>query len=77
MSVYMFLEVFAKLEKRLNEGQAGSAASKGQPAVYELRNKLDKFIKALVPSDIQVCVCVCVRSVHKYSKIFAKYYNND
>ena len=57
MSVYMFLEVFAKLEKRLNEGQAGSAASKGQPAVYELRNKLDKFIKALVPSDIQVCVC--------------------
>ncbi|KAM3862772.1 BLOC-3 complex member HPS1 isoform 3-T3 [Diretmus argenteus] len=55
MSVYVFLEAFAKLEKRLGEGQEGSAAPRGQPAIHDLRSKLDKFIKALGPSDIQVC----------------------
>ncbi|KAM4607355.1 BLOC-3 complex member HPS1 isoform 1-T2 [Polymixia lowei] len=53
MSVYVFLEAFAKLEKRLSEGQEGSAATRGSPAIQDLRSKLDKFIKALGPSDIQ------------------------
>lgn len=53
MSVYAFLEAFAKLEKRLREGLEGSAATRGQPAIHDLRGKLDKFIKALGPSDIQ------------------------
>lgn len=53
MSVYTFLEAFAKLEKRLNEGQEGSAATRGQPTIHEIRSKLDKFIKALGPSEIQ------------------------
>uniref|UniRef100_A0A8C6UI26 HPS1 biogenesis of lysosomal organelles complex 3 subunit 1 n=1 Tax=Neogobius melanostomus TaxID=47308 RepID=A0A8C6UI26_9GOBI len=52
MSVYVFLEAFAKLEKRLR-GQEGSAATRGQPTIHDLRGKLDKFIKALGPSDIQ------------------------
>uniref|UniRef100_A0A8D0A6U9 HPS1 biogenesis of lysosomal organelles complex 3 subunit 1 n=1 Tax=Sander lucioperca TaxID=283035 RepID=A0A8D0A6U9_SANLU len=54
MSVYMFLEAFAKLEKRLSEGQEGSAASRGQPTIHDVRSKLDKFIKALGPSEIQL-----------------------
>ncbi|XP_028458977.1 BLOC-3 complex member HPS1 isoform X1 [Perca flavescens] len=53
MSVYMFLEAFAKLEKRLSEGQEGSAATRGQPTIHDVRSKLDKFIKALGPSEIQ------------------------
>ncbi|XP_049592146.1 BLOC-3 complex member HPS1 [Syngnathus scovelli] len=52
-SVYMFLEAFAKLEKRLNEGQEGSSATRSQPTIHDIRSKLDKFIKALGPSDIQ------------------------
>lgn len=60
MSVYKFLEAFAKLEKRLSEGQEGSAATRGQPSIHDVRSKLDKFIKALGPSEIQVCVFVCV-----------------
>ncbi|KAJ3609874.1 hypothetical protein NHX12_021968 [Muraenolepis orangiensis] len=54
MSVYVYLEAFAKLEKRLNEGQEGVAAARGQPSIQELRSKLDKFIKALGPCDIQI-----------------------
>ncbi|XP_056465469.1 Hermansky-Pudlak syndrome 1 protein isoform X1 [Gadus chalcogrammus] len=54
MSVYSYLEAFAKLEKRLSEGQEGPAAARGQPTVHDLRSKLDKFIKALGPCDIQV-----------------------
>lgn len=53
MSVYRFLEAFAKLEKRLCEGQEGSAAIRGQPTIHDVRSKLDKFIKALGPSEIQ------------------------
>lgn len=53
MSVYLFLEAFAKLEKRLSEGQEGSAVTRGPPPIHDLRSKLDKFIKALGPSDIQ------------------------
>lgn len=53
MSIYVFLEAFAKLEKRLREGQGGSAAARGQPTVHDLRAKLDRFIKALGPSEIQ------------------------
>ncbi len=60
MSVYKFLEAFAKLEKRLSEGQEGSAATRGQPSIHDVRSKLDKFIKALGPSEIQVCVSVFV-----------------
>ncbi|XP_041803031.1 Hermansky-Pudlak syndrome 1 protein isoform X4 [Chelmon rostratus] len=53
MSVYKFLEAFAKLEKHLSEGQEGSAATRGQPTIHDIRSKLDKFIKALGPSEIQ------------------------
>ncbi|KAK2824284.1 hypothetical protein Q5P01_021459 [Channa striata] len=53
MSVYTFLEAFAKLEKRLREGHEGSAATRGQLTIHDIRNKLDKFIKALGPSEIQ------------------------
>uniref|UniRef100_A0A3Q3WAG5 Uncharacterized protein n=1 Tax=Mola mola TaxID=94237 RepID=A0A3Q3WAG5_MOLML len=53
MSVYKYLEAFAKLEKRLSEGQEGSAATRGQPTIHDVRNKLDKFIKALGPRDIK------------------------
>uniref|UniRef100_A0A8C7KNX9 HPS1 biogenesis of lysosomal organelles complex 3 subunit 1 n=1 Tax=Oncorhynchus kisutch TaxID=8019 RepID=A0A8C7KNX9_ONCKI len=55
MSVYVFLEAFAKLEKRLSEGLEGSAA-RGQTSIQDLRNKLDKFIRALGTLDIQVGV---------------------
>lgn len=55
-SVYKFLEAFAKLEKRLSEGQEGSAATRGQPNIREVWNKLDKFIKVLGPREIQVLV---------------------
>ncbi|KAM6916377.1 BLOC-3 complex member HPS1 [Xenentodon cancila] len=51
MSVYKFLEAFAKLEKRLSEG--ASAAARGQLNIHDIRNKLDKFIKALGPSELQ------------------------
>lgn len=53
MSVYTYLEVFAKLEKRLSEGQAGSAAARGQLTIHDIRSKLDKFIRALGSSEIQ------------------------
>uniref|UniRef100_A0A8D3D720 HPS1 biogenesis of lysosomal organelles complex 3 subunit 1 n=1 Tax=Scophthalmus maximus TaxID=52904 RepID=A0A8D3D720_SCOMX len=46
LSVYKFLEAFAKLEKCLNGGQEGSAAARGQLAIHDIRSKLDKFIKA-------------------------------
>uniref|UniRef100_A0AAX7T690 HPS1 biogenesis of lysosomal organelles complex 3 subunit 1 n=1 Tax=Astatotilapia calliptera TaxID=8154 RepID=A0AAX7T690_ASTCA len=55
MSVYTFWEAFAKLEKRLNEGQGGS--TRGQP-MHEVRSKLDKFLKTLALNGIQVCFCV-------------------
>lgn len=55
MSVYKYLEAFAKLEKRLMEGLQGPAATRGQPNIHEVRNKLDKFIKMLGPREIQVC----------------------
>lgn len=54
MSVYAFLETFAKLEKRLSEGLEGAAALRGQQPIQELRNKLDKFIRVLATMDIQV-----------------------
>ncbi|XP_075874682.1 BLOC-3 complex member HPS1 [Nelusetta ayraudi] len=53
MSVYKYLEAFAKLEKRLSEGLEGSAATKGQPSLQEVRHKLDRFIRALGPREIQ------------------------
>lgn len=56
MSVYKYLEAFAKLEKRLSEGLEGSAATKGQPSLQEVRHKLDRFIRALGPREIQVWV---------------------
>lgn len=56
LSVYKFLEAFAKLEKCLNGGQEGSAAARGQLAIHDIRSKLDKFIKALGPSELQVRV---------------------
>ncbi|XP_061766189.1 Hermansky-Pudlak syndrome 1 protein isoform X2 [Nerophis ophidion] len=53
VSVYMFLEAFAKLEKRLSEGLEGSSATRSQPTIHDIRSKLDKFIKALGPSEIK------------------------
>ncbi|XP_008320097.1 BLOC-3 complex member HPS1 isoform X2 [Cynoglossus semilaevis] len=53
MSIYKFLEAFTKLEKCLGEGQDSSAASRGQLAIHDIRSKLDKFIKALGPSELQ------------------------
>ncbi len=64
MSVYKYLEAFAKLEKRLSEGQEGSAATRGQPTIHDVRGKLDKFIKALGPSEIQVRVFMRVVYQH-------------
>lgn len=54
MSVYVLLEAFAKLEKRLSEGLEGTAALRGQPAIQELRTRLDKFIRMLTSMDILV-----------------------
>lgn len=54
MSVYVLLEAFAKLEKRLNEGLDGAAALRGQPPIQELRTKVDKFIRMLSSMDIMV-----------------------
>uniref|UniRef100_A0A8C7XF36 HPS1 biogenesis of lysosomal organelles complex 3 subunit 1 n=1 Tax=Oryzias sinensis TaxID=183150 RepID=A0A8C7XF36_9TELE len=53
-SVYSFLEDFTKLEKCLNEGQAGSGAARGQLNMHNTRSKLDKFIRDLGPSELQV-----------------------
>uniref|UniRef100_A0A3Q3K968 HPS1 biogenesis of lysosomal organelles complex 3 subunit 1 n=1 Tax=Monopterus albus TaxID=43700 RepID=A0A3Q3K968_MONAL len=53
MSVYKFLEAFSTLEKRLREGQEGSAATRGPPNIQDVRSKLDKFIKVLGPSEVQ------------------------
>lgn len=64
ISVYTYLEAFAKLEKRLSEGQEGSSATRGQPTIHDIRSKLDKFIKALGPSEIQVCDCMCAAYQH-------------
>uniref|UniRef100_A0A8B9LDF3 HPS1 biogenesis of lysosomal organelles complex 3 subunit 1 n=1 Tax=Astyanax mexicanus TaxID=7994 RepID=A0A8B9LDF3_ASTMX len=47
MHVYGLLDAFVKLEKRLSEGLEGAAASRGQPPIQELRNKVDKFIRLL------------------------------
>ena len=79
MSVYKFLEAFAKLEKRLSEGQEGSAATRGQPTIHDIRSKLDKFIKALGPSEIQVCIlcvlytkilCIMHKNTYTFKKMF-------
>ncbi|XP_041866361.1 Hermansky-Pudlak syndrome 1 protein isoform X1 [Melanotaenia boesemani] len=53
MSVYKFLEAFAKLENRLKEAQGGSAVARSQLNLQDVRSKLDKFIKALEPSELQ------------------------
>ncbi|KAK7930855.1 hypothetical protein WMY93_007250 [Mugilogobius chulae] len=65
MSIYVYLEAFAKLEKRLRDGHDGSAAMR------DLRGKLDKFIKALGPSDIQSVPLLNVWTEFK-SRAFAK-----
>lgn len=67
VSLYKFLEAFAKLEKRLSEGPEGSAATRGQP-IHDIRNKLDKFTKALGSSEIQVCIVIyCAYVGHPYN----------
>ncbi|KAJ0067167.1 hypothetical protein NL108_012885, partial [Boleophthalmus pectinirostris] len=71
MSIYGFLEAFAMVEKRLREGHEGSAATRGQPAINDLRGKLDKFIKALGPSDIQSIPLLNVWTEFK-NRAFAK-----
>ncbi|XP_077469113.1 BLOC-3 complex member HPS1 isoform X2 [Stigmatopora argus] len=52
-SIYTFLEAFAKLEKRLSEGQEGSSATRSQPTIHDIRSKLDKFIKYIQSSQLQ------------------------
>nr|XP_057915096.1 Hermansky-Pudlak syndrome 1 protein [Doryrhamphus excisus] len=71
VSVYMFLEAFAKLEKRLSEGQEGSSATRSQPTIHDIRSKLDKFIKALGSSEIQSAQLQNVWSEFKY-RAFAR-----
>lgn len=56
MSVYVLLEAFAKLEKRLSEGLEGTAALRGQPPIQELRTRVDKFIRMLNSVGILVRV---------------------
>lgn len=51
MSIYIYLEAFVKLEKRLCEGHG--ATLRGQPSFQEHRSKLDRFIKTLASMDIQ------------------------
>lgn len=51
INVYIYLEVFVKLEKRLCEGHG--AAMRGQPSIQEHRSKLDRFIRTLASMDIQ------------------------
>lgn len=47
MSIYHFLEMVAKLEKRLREGPDGAWLSRGHTPIQELRGKMDKFIRSL------------------------------
>lgn len=56
MSVYKYLEDFDKLEKRLHDGHGGSASARSPLNMQDIRNKMDKFIRALGPSDLQVSV---------------------
>ncbi|XP_062851245.1 Hermansky-Pudlak syndrome 1 protein isoform X2 [Trichomycterus rosablanca] len=53
MSVYVLLEAFVKLEKRLSEGLDGPGGLRAQPSIQELRNKMEKFLKVLASMDIQ------------------------
>lgn len=53
MSVYKYLEDFDKLEKRLHDGHGGSASARSPLNMQDIRNKMDKFIRALGPSDLQ------------------------
>ncbi|XP_030628424.1 BLOC-3 complex member HPS1 [Chanos chanos] len=53
ISVYVYLEAFVKLEKRLGEVQEGSVAFRGQSPIHDLRTKLEKFIRALASMDVQ------------------------
>ncbi|KAL4641045.1 Hermansky-Pudlak syndrome 1 protein [Arapaima gigas] len=52
-SVYFFLESFTQLERKLNEWQDGTAVSRNQHSLHDLRSKLDKFIRGL-SSDLQM-----------------------
>ncbi|KAJ8013758.1 hypothetical protein DPEC_G00033120 [Dallia pectoralis] len=70
MSIYVFLEAFAKLEKRLSEGLEGSAA-RGQTSIQDLRNKLDKFIRAVGTVDVQTSALQSVWTEFK-SKAFSR-----
>ncbi|MBN3275470.1 HPS1 protein, partial [Polyodon spathula] len=54
VSLYQFLEVFTVLEKKLSEGQEGGSLPRTQPTLSELCNKLDKFIRALGSSEMQL-----------------------
>uniref|UniRef100_A0A1A7WLY1 Hermansky-Pudlak syndrome 1 n=1 Tax=Iconisemion striatum TaxID=60296 RepID=A0A1A7WLY1_9TELE len=53
LSVYKYLEDFDKLEKRLRESQDSSAAARSPLNMQDVRSKLDKFVKALGPSELQ------------------------
>lgn len=71
MSVYLYLESFVKLEKRLSEGLEGPAALRGQPPLQELRIKVDKFIKSLSSMDIQFSPLYTAWTEFK-SKVFTR-----
>ncbi|XP_013877933.1 BLOC-3 complex member HPS1 [Austrofundulus limnaeus] len=53
VSVYKYLEDFDKLEKRLRDSQGSSAAARSPLNMQDVRSKLDKFIKALGPNELQ------------------------
>lgn len=42
------------------DGQGSSAAARSPLNMLDVRNKLDKFIKALGPNELQVCDIICL-----------------
>ncbi|XP_070398046.1 BLOC-3 complex member HPS1 [Nothobranchius furzeri] len=71
LSVYKYLEDFDKLEKRLREGQGSSAAARSPLNMQDVRCKLDKFVKALGPSELQSAQLQIVWTEFK-NRAFAK-----
>lgn len=54
VSVYCFLESFTQLERKLSDLQGGAALPRSQHSLHDLRSKMDKFVRAMGSSSIQV-----------------------
>ncbi|XP_048863015.1 Hermansky-Pudlak syndrome 1 protein [Brienomyrus brachyistius] len=54
VSVYCFLETFTQLERKLSDLQGGAALPRSQHSLHDLRGKMDKFVRALGSSSMQV-----------------------